>query len=268
MWPGRFGSDLLFRRSSYKIKMKDENIFSTLMEMGCCVKVHFEQCQGEREMFRKYHYWKRKRKINKVRPGDGRPLKPYRWWHIFTRSLFYIRLVDEDGTENVYAVDVQYFAEEEKADLYKNGKRIATTSLPGIFPVPGGEIEVEMTNYGMKRMHYVTELDERMLSPDPLSMEGLRLRFDKRFPSASNAIKYAAIIILLTSIVLGLPQLLQFITSIPFIADKIGTFESPIHLPEWLNTILFFGGIAAAFERAITLRNHWLIDMDTSWWEG
>lgn len=219
-------------------------------------------------MLRKYKAWKRRRKINKVKPGDGHRLKEYRWWHIFTRSLFYIRLADEDGKESVYAVNVNYFDEDEKADLYKDGKHIATTYLPGIFPVPGGEIEVELTTYGLTRMHYVTESDERILSPDPLSMEGLRLRFDKRYPRASNVIKYAAIIILLTSIALGFPQLLQLITSIPFIADKIGTFESPINLPEWLNSILFFAGIAAAFERAITLRNHWLIDMDTSWWEG
>lgn len=219
-------------------------------------------------MFKKIKSWKRERTINKVKPGDGHRLKEYRWWHMFTHSLFFIRLPDESGTEDVYAVRVNYFAEEEEADLYKNGKHFATTKLPGVFPVPGGEIEVEMTMFGLKRMHYVTEGGERMLSPDPVSMEGLRRRFDKRYPRASSVIKYLAIIILLSSIVLGFPQLLQLITSIPYIADKIGTFESPIILPEWLNTTLVVAGIFAAFERAITLRNHWLIDMDTSWWDG
>lgn len=215
-----------------------------------------------------YRNWRRKRQKNKVKPGDGRPLKDYRWWHIFTRSLFYIRIVDEDGSSDVYLVDVNYFAEDEFADLYRNGKHIARTILPGVFSVPGGEIEVDTTLYGLKRMHYVTEHEERMLSPHPLSLEGLRLQFDKKFPRASKTVAVTAVIVLLTSIVLGLPQLLEFITGIPFIEEKIGQFDSPITLPEWLNTILFVAGIFAAFERAITLRNHWLIDMDTSWWDG
>ena len=219
-------------------------------------------------MFTKFKSWKRQRTINKVKPGDGHRLKKYRWWNMFTHSLFFIRLPDEAGTKDVYAVRVNYFAEDEKADLYKNGEHFATTKLPGVFPVPGGEIEVEMTTFGLKRMHYVTEDGEKMLSPDPVSMEGLRLRFDKRFPRVSSIIKYLAIIILLTSIILGFPQLLQLITSIPFSEERIGTFESPINLPEWLNSTLFVAGIFAAFERAITLRNHWLIDMDTTWWDG
>ena len=45
----------------------------------------------------------------------------------------------------------------------------------------------------------------------------------------------------------------------------MGTFTSPIQLPAWLNTALLVAGIIAAFERALTLRNHWLIDADTTW---
>lgn len=219
-------------------------------------------------MLSKYRSWRRNRKINKVKRGDGHSLKRYRWWHMFTRSLFYIRLDDEAGESDVYAVNVNYFAEDEIANLYKNGKHIATTKLPGIFQVPGGEIEVEMSLYGLKRMHYITEDGEQVLSPHPLSMEGLRLQFDKKYPLASKLVAVSAVIILLISIIIGLPQLIQLITSIPFIADEIGTFESPIVLPEWLNTFLFAAGLFAAFERTITFRNHWLIDMDTYWWEG
>lgn len=217
-------------------------------------------------MFQKYRHWKRKRAINKVKPGDGHPLKDYRSWQIFTRSLFYIRLPEEDGTSSVYAVNVHYFDEDEIADMYRNGKHVAKTKLPGVFPVPGGVIEVETTTYGLKRMHYVTDDGEEMLSPHPNSLEGLRLRFDARFPRASNMIKNTAIIVLLISLILGLPQLVALVSQIPFIAEKFGTFESPIILPNWLNITLTVAAGLAALERAITLRYHWLIDMDT-WWE-
>lgn len=50
----------------------------------------------------------------------------------------------------------------------------------------------------------------------------------------------------------------------------VGTFGvSRMHLvlPGWLNTIVALAGVAASLERAFTLRNHWLIDLDT-WWLG
>ncbi|GAB3796133.1 hypothetical protein [Virgibacillus kimchii] len=33
-------------------------------------------------------------------------------------------------------------------------------------------------------------------------------------------------------------------------------------------TILVIAGTLAALERALMLRNHWLIDMETSWWDS
>ncbi|MFC5629115.1 hypothetical protein ACFPTR_09590 [Aliibacillus thermotolerans] len=125
---------------------------------------------------------------------------------------------------------------------------------------------METTTYGLKRMHYVTDDGEEMLSPHPNSLEGLRLRLDDRFPRASKIVKNTAIIVLLISLILGLPQLVALVSQIPFIAEKFGTFESPIVLPNWLNIILPVAAGLAALERAITLRYHWLIDMDT-WWE-
>lgn len=220
-------------------------------------------------MLRRYRHWKRKRAINKVKPGDGHPLKPFRWWQIFTRSLFYKKFTENNGTSKVYAVDVHYFSEDETAELYVNGKHSATSKLPAFFPVPGGVIEVETTTYGLKRMHYVTDDGaEEILSPHPKSLEGLRLRFDQRFPLTSNIIKYLAIAILLTSIVFGVPQLIAMISQIEFINERFGTFESPIVLPNWLNVTLAVASTLAALERAITLRNHLLIDMETSWWDA
>lgn len=219
-------------------------------------------------MFRRYRRWKRERKINKVKPGDGHPIKPFRWWHILTRTIFYKEFTEADGTRNVYAVNVNYFSEDETAELYLNGRHHATAKLPAFFPVPGGVIEVETTTYGLKRMHYVTQDDEieEILSPHPISLEGLRLRFDNRYPRASNAIKYMAVAILLFSLVVGFPQLLEMISQWDIISERFGTFESPITLPNWLNVTLAVAGTLAALERALTLRNHWLIDMDTSWW--
>ncbi len=217
-------------------------------------------------MLRKYRHWKRKRAINKVKPGDGHPLKEYRWWQIFTRSVFYMRIVEED-IENVYAVNVDYFNEDETTELYLNGKHHATSNLPATFPVANGYIEVATTTFGLKRMHYVTaDGTEQQLAPHPRSMEGLRMKFDQRFPGISKLIGIAAIIILLVSLVLGLPQLVALISQIDFISDRFGTFESPIVLSDWLNMTLVVGGTLAALERAITLRSHWLIDMET-WWD-
>lgn len=36
-------------------------------------------------------------------------------------------------------------------------------------------------------------------------------------------------------------------------------------LPSWLNTTLTVAGVLASLERALTLRNHWLPDVDTFW---
>ena len=188
---------------------------------------------------------------------------------MLSRSLFYARLREDDEEIYTYAVDVHYFSEDTTAQLYRDGKHIATSKLPAIFPVPNGFIEVGVSTFGLTRMHYVTEEEsEHQLYPDSVSTEGLRMRFDARFPRLSKLIGIAAVIILLTSIVVGLPQLIEVITKIPYIQEHIGTFESPITIPNWLNSTLFVAGLVAALERALTLRSHWLIDMETTWWDS
>ena len=219
-------------------------------------------------MLRFWRRWRRDRSIRKVKPGDGHRIKPYRWWQLLHRALFYLKLRIDDDTIQTYAVNINFFSDESNADLYLNGLHHATSKLPATFPVPGGVIEVATVTYGLKRMHYVTETGtEQQLNPDPRSMEGIRMRFDMRFPKLSKIIGYTAIIILLISLILGLPQLIALLTQIPFISERFGTFESPIVLPNWLNLSLLIAGTLAALERALTLRNHWLIDMETSWWD-
>lgn len=219
-------------------------------------------------MLRFFKSKRRQRAIKKVKDGDGRALKPFRFFEVFYRSLFYIKLREEDGEMHIYAVHVDYFDENESIDLYRDGKHHAKAANPAFFPVPGGIIEVATTTYGLKRIHYVTEDEQEfVLSPDRRSAEGLRLRLDAKFPAISSIIGKLAVIILLTSIILGLPQLAAMISQLPIIEERWGSFTSPIILPAWLNTTLLVAGIIAAVERALTLKNHWLIDMETSWWD-
>ena len=133
-------------------------------------------------MLCQYQRWRRQKAVNRVKRGDGHSLEPYRLRHLFSRSLFYTKLPEDNGTICTYAVNVNYFSEESTAELYRNGKHWATSELPAVFPVPGGVIEVTTSTYGLKRMHYVADDGEtHLLYPDRRSTEGLRMRFDTHF---------------------------------------------------------------------------------------
>ncbi|MGO1591696.1 MAG: hypothetical protein ACTHW1_08880, partial [Ancrocorticia sp.] len=229
--------------------------------------------------------WRRNRRLKKVRPGDGSALPPFRFWQLLTRTLFYIDLPDGH-----YAADVHFFADDAsgadedsddwwggasssskpktpQAALYRDGRQLYRSDFPAVFPAAGGTIEVETSVYGLKRMHYVPpDGPEQVLRPDRAAMEGLRARFGRRYPALSRTISVLAILILLACLVVGIPQLAEAVTSWEPIAERVGTFDSPINLPDWFNSTLLVAGIVAALERALTLRNNWLIDIDTTWW--
>ncbi|GAB3044357.1 hypothetical protein GCM10027079_06040 [Sediminivirga luteola] len=213
--------------------------------------------------------WRRQRTMKKVQPGTGKPLRPFRWWRALLGTRFHLDLPQPAGEAPAqYAVDVNYFAEEYRADLYLDGRHHAGSTLPAAFPVPGGVIEVAASAYGLKRMHYIGDDGEsQQLQPHPRTTEGMRARFGRRFPRASRLIGAAAIVVLLVSLTVGIPQLVQFVTGFDAVAQYTGTFTSPINLPGWANTAVTAAAVLAAFERAITLRNHWLIDMETGWFE-
>lgn len=216
-------------------------------------------------MFKK---WRRKRALAKIKEGDGSRLKPYRFWQPFSRSLFFLELTDTAGRSTEYAVDVLFFATEWKADLYRDRIQTATSKLPAVFPIPGGVLEVAASTSGLTRMHHVpNEGDERTLTPHRRSAEGLRARFGRRFPLTSRLIGAAAVIILLAGLTVLILQLIDWVTNIDYVAEHVGTFTTPISLPGWANTALLIGGVLASIERALTLRNHWLIDAET-WWLG
>ena len=207
---------------------------------------------------------RRRSRLKKVKPGDGRPLKPYRPWHSLWRTLFLLDVEEPDGTPTRYAVDVDYFVFEDTVSLYRNGEQVAKADLPAALPTSAGVIEVETTMYGLRRMHLVREDgSEQQLRPHRGTPEEWRARMGRRFPRASRVIAGLAIAVLVVGLVLVVPQALERLSEIEWVADNIGTFHSPIELPGWLNATLVTAGVLAAFERALTLRNHWLIDADT-----
>lgn len=234
-----------------------------LEEDSCC---RGRVATGPGRGWRVFGRWRRRRAVAKVKPGDGRPLRPYHPVHMLWRSLFTLELAGPGVNPVEYAVDVNFFDLSEKAELYRDGSQHAVASLPAAFPVPGGVIEVAASTYGMKRVHLALDSgEERQLHPAPRTAEFWRARLAHRHPRLSRWIGWAAVAVLLNGLVLIVPQALEQLTRIPEAANLVGTFTSPFSPPPWLNTTLLVAGILAAMERALTLRNHWLIDADT-WW--
>ena len=208
--------------------------------------------------------WKRNRAARRVKPGDGRRLQRYRWWQPFTRTLFHLRLPDNDGEQRTWSVDVRLWGDsdgEVRAQLYRDGLQHAVSTLPAAFPVPGGTVEVATSTFGLRRCHFVTDTGrERQLRPDPASAEGWRLRLERTRPRLGRALGITSVVVLVVALLLGLPQLAEQITSIPPVTERVGTFESPIALPSWFNIGLLVATALASTERALRLRYHWLLD--------
>ena len=202
-----------------------------------------------------------RRKGGKVKRGDGKPLKPHSPSQVVSRSVF---AIDHAGHE--YAVDLNYFDLDEKIRLYRDGKQHLVAEQPAVFPVERGVIEVSLGSFGVTRVHLVPDDGpEQVLRPVKHSAEYWRSVLDQRHPGVSRVIGWAAIAILLVGLVLLVPQLVELVSHWDVIADRVGTFTSPIVLPDWANVSLTVAGMLAALERALTLRNHWLIDAET-WW--
>lgn len=212
--------------------------------------------------------WRRRRALKKVRPGDGSALAPYRPWHLLYRSLFFAEIVDPTGESHVYAVDVDLFDIDSTAHLYRDGCQEASATTPATFPVPGGVIEVATTMFGLKRIHVVPDDGpERQMLPHRRSGEGWRARVAQRFPRTSRAIGIAAVVVLVISLCVAVPQTIERITQIPLVADAVGTFTMPFSVPSAVNTALLVGAVCAGIERALMLRYHWLVDGE-AWWMG
>jgi len=225
----------------------------------------FPLLRGELKVFRR---WRRERANREVKAGDGRAIKPLRWWQGLHRSVFFHDTTDDDGNPLRYAVDISLIDPDGKVELFLDGAQVAVAIDPASFPVPGGAIEVRTSARGLARMHFVPDDgEERVLRPHPRSAGGLREKLGKRYPRTSSVIGGLAIAVLILGLVLVVPQILEWASDFPVVADNLGTFTSPIALPAWVNTTLVVAGILAAIERTLTMRNHWLLDADT-WYLG
>ena len=210
---------------------------------------------------------KRRRAAQRIKPGTGRPLKPFRWWQLLNRAVFYQVLTAADGRQVTYAVDVHYLQQfttengEGKAHLYVDGRHHSVSTHPAAFPVEGGTIEVDSTAFGLKRCHFVADDGSvHQLVPDPASAEGRRARLDRERPGVSRLVSSCSALVLVGSVLLLLPQLAEIVFDIPPVTERFGTFTSPVDLPFWLNVALTLVAAAASTERATRLRYHWLLD--------
>ncbi len=212
-------------------------------------------------MFTEY---KRRWQLSRAKPGDGTRLQPYRWWQPLSRSLFAVELADGTG-RHVFEVDVRHgrdsSSRKRPAALYRDGVQVQAANLPVAFPVPGGVIEVATSLYGVKRMHHVTD-DGRVqaLRPHPRSAEGLRARFDRRFPRTSAAVGAVGLVVLLVGLALALSVAAEQITRVEVVAAHLGTFTSPVRLPGWATFALAAAGVLAAVDRALRLKSTWMAD--------
>ncbi|MFC8921855.1 hypothetical protein [Cellulosimicrobium sp. NPDC057127] len=209
--------------------------------------------------------WKRRRAARRLRPGDGHSLPRFRWWQPLSRTLFHLRLTGEDGRAETWSVDVRLWGDKDdgevRARLYRDGRHQATSKLPAEFPVTGGVVEVATSSYGLRRCHYVREDGtQQQLVPDPASAEGRRARLDREHPGASRTIGVVSWAVLAVALVLGVPQIVEQVSQIPPVAERVGTFTSPIHLTGTVNVALVVATLVASTERALRLRYHWLLD--------
>jgi catechol 2,3-dioxygenase-like lactoylglutathione lyase family enzyme len=210
--------------------------------------------------------WRARLAERRVKPGDGRPLPPFRWWQVLGRSLFLLDLEGMGGATTTFAVDVRQLGDrddgEVRARLYRDGLQVAVSRLPARFAVPGGHIEVAARASGLRRCHYVPDAgEERQLTPHPRSAEGLRARLHHRHPVLSRVIGVIATAIVLVGVCITVPQLVETISQVPAIADSVGTFTSPIRLPTTVNIALTIAVILASMERALRLRSSWLDEL-------
>lgn len=170
-----------------------------------------------------------------------------------------------DDRQVMHTIEVKHGGDAETgvvtAGLYLDGQLRAQSKVPARFPVTYGHIEVRTSQVGLRRCHFVAhDGTERRLEPDPKSAEGRRMRFAHAHPRASGFIGAVSVLMLLIGAGLNMLQAAGPISEIPFLAEKFGPFESPVHLPVWLNLALGFGAVVGAMERAMGMRHHWLLD--------
>lgn len=203
-----------------------------------------------------------------MRAGDGRPLAPFRWWQVLSRSQLSISISDAAGSALTYTVDVHQLGDagdgEVRARLYRDGALDSVSRLPARFAVPGGHLEVAAGTYGLRRCHFVSDAgDGRQLAPHPISAEGRRAAFDRDHRGASRLIGILSGAIVAVGVCLAVPQLIETVSHIPPIAETVGTFTWPLHLSPAGNLGVTLAVVAASIERASRFRSSWVDDVAT-----
>lgn len=214
----------------------------------------------------------RREGAKRTHAGDGRPLEPFRWWHLLSgRKLLLLPLVHADGSRAGYVVDVRVSGKQARENdmnlsdgmvhLYLDGRHHAASPLPAVMPVEGGVIEVSTGSAGLRRAQYLPDgAAAQRLIPHPKTAIGRRLRFDRDHPALSRLLGAISIVVLVVGVGVNGVQLLEVLSGIPPVAEHFGHFDSPLDLPLWLNIALGFGAGLAATERALRLKFHWLLD--------
>ncbi|WP_307851357.1 hypothetical protein [Nocardiopsis sp. MG754419] len=117
------------------------------------------------------------------------------------------------------------------------------------------------TSFGLKRCHLINaEGGERRLVPDARSAEGRRARPDHERPTPGRGIRVVSLLPLIVALLFGLPQSVEVVSQVPPIAERFGTFTSPVEPPWWLNAFLALGASTSSVERATRLRWNALLD--------
>lgn len=191
---------------------------------------------------------------------DRRHLKPFRLSQVSNRMVYSVRI---DG--QTYTVD--FDGTDWKAWLYVDRVLQAESDVPATFPVPGGVIEFDVGVHGTTRAHLVAgDGPEVRLTPDRGTLENLRAELGRRYPRLSRVIGGVAVLILVVDLILAASVALEMLTRVDRVRELLGfAFVSPIQLPAWAGIALALAGGAAAVERALTLRHHRFLDLDTTW---
>lgn len=200
------------------------------------------------------------------KPTPPKRLKPFRPWQVLNRFLYTVDHSGSEGRTVRYTLEIDTFNGDNEVQVYADGWFRSKHELPASISVGDGHIEVDASMYGVTRMHLLTtDGAERRLTPVAGTIEDRRRKLDRRYPTVSRAIGWAAIAILIANLVLAVPFALELVTELPDIQERFGTFVSPIQLPTWDNVALMTAGILAATERALTLRRNKILDFETIW---
>ena len=215
-----------------------------------------------------------RRRVSRIKPGDGSELRPVTGLQWLWRGQFATQV---DGRD--YAIDVDYLDWSEKSRLYREGVQVAVGGNPARFALaelPGTEsapaapaesttqdacIETRMSLYGMSRAHLVSEDGERQLRPAPGTGEAWRADLDRDRPGLSRVIGVVSFLVLALALVVEVPQLLEAWSHSgwwAYLTDWRPT--APITLPPAANGVVTVAGILAGLERALRLQHNWLLD--------